>query len=226
MTFRATRHDVATVVLAAGRSRRMGFPKSLVEVCGETFLGRILKTHRQAGLPVCVVLGEDAEPICARVDLFGALTLINPTPENGPLSSLRLALSRLGEASAVIVHPVDHPLVAPGAVQMLAARHRRCPDCILIPTHQGCKGHPTLFPGRFYRDLRECPLEEGARWVVRRYPASTLWLPTWDSGILYNLNTPEETARALARLPCRPLRVRAKITSRISRPDLSQLRSI
>lgn len=168
----------------------MGVPKALLSIDREAFLERILLTCRSAELPVCVVLGDDHALIRASVDFAGAAVFINPHPCQGPLSSLQIALGFLCDSSAVIVHPVDHPLVSPPTIRGLAECHRRVPACILIPQYRGRKGHPALFPSRFYPCLREAPLEEGARWVVRHHPASTRLLPVEDAGILANLNRP------------------------------------
>ncbi len=190
--FHPTRDQVVGVVLAAGESRRMGFPKALARIGSDTFVGRIRELYRRAGILVCVVAGPESTQIQSLPNLAGTPIFVNPRPEEGPLSSLRLALDHLALASAVIAHPVDHPLVEAGTLRSLAKWHRRAPACILVPRHRGVKGHPTLFPGRFFPDLLACPLDEGARAVVRQNPASTLLVPVQDKGVLANLNTPAD----------------------------------
>ncbi len=193
--FCLTRDQIAAVVLAAGASRRMGFPKALARIGSTTFLGRILRTYQAAGIPAWVVVGPDCGELQSLPELAFSATIVNPRPELGPLSSFRLALRELTLASGVILHPVDHPLVGTHAIESLTLWHRRAPACILVPSHHGLKGHPTLFPGRFFPDLRDCPLDEGARAVVRQNPASTLLVPVEDAGVLANLNTPSDLAR-------------------------------
>ncbi len=173
----------------------MGACKALLRTGGIPFLERIARLYAELEIPAVAVLGEDAEKILSTVDLHGAAALLNPRPEEGPLSSLLLALGRLQTASALLVHPVDHPLVATETVRSLQTVHRRVPSCILIPSHRGSRGHPTLFPRRFFPDLRAAPLDQGARWTVRRNRASTLWVEVDDAGILANLNTPGDLHR-------------------------------
>ena len=186
------RAKVISVILAAGESRRMGFPKPLLEYQGKSFLRRIMDTHQAASLPCCVVLGHYREEIQKQTDLSSASVFINPNPSQGPLSSLQIALEHSGDSSALILHPVDHPLVRSNTLIALVESHGRAPDCIVIPWFHDQKGHPVLFPSRFYSDLKQAPLGEGARWVVHRNRASTLQLPVEDPGILQDIDTPDQ----------------------------------
>jgi molybdenum cofactor cytidylyltransferase len=72
--------DVHVVVLAAGRSSRMGFPKALAEIAGELALARVLRLARSQQLPVHVVLGFHADAIRARVPLDEREVVVKPGP--------------------------------------------------------------------------------------------------------------------------------------------------
>ncbi len=186
---------VASVILAAGDSRRMGSPKALLPLGGKAFLQHILDCHLTLGSDPWVVLGRQHREIRSRLALTGAHILVNPDPDRGPLSSLLLVLERLDGYDGVLMHPVDHPLVAPSTLHALLRTHFRCPACILIPRHRGKKGHPVLFPQRFFADLKKAPLNEGARWVVRRHLSSQLLVPVVDAGVVTNVNRPEQVDR-------------------------------
>ncbi len=186
----ARRHQVWGVVLAAGESERMGRSKAMLPLGRKTFLERVLEPYSRLGVPACVVLGANAATIRRAIAPRRVRVVQNPEPQLGPLNSLRLACRELSRASALIVHPVDHPLVWAATVERLLEAHRRRPDCILIPRAFGRKGHPVLFPSRFFGEFRKAPLEEGARWVVHRHEARVRLLSTADEGILANLNTP------------------------------------
>lgn len=169
----------------------MGSPKALLEWGGKSFLQHVLDAHRAAGLEPLVVLGHHAEKIRQTVDLGQARCFINPDPDRGQISSLQTALEEVRESSAVLVHPVDHPAVRAETLLSLLRFHRRVPACIALPCRQGKKGHPVLFPSRFYPDLLAGPAE-GAREVVRRHPQSVFLLPVDDAGILADIDTPED----------------------------------
>lgn len=182
---------VESVILAAGDSRRMGFPKALLPLEGGTFLSTILTRHRSVGLNPLVVLGKDSDRIRRRAAARTFQSVKNPCPEEGPLSSLRIALRGLQHRSAVLVHPVDHPLVSPNTLRSLISEHWNNRECIIIPRHCGKGGHPVLFPFRFYGELKEAPLSEGARYVVRGNRTALLYLDLDDPGILTNIDTLE-----------------------------------
>jgi len=185
------RLEVCSVILAAGDSTRMGFPKALLPLGHDTFLSTILGRHQSAGLDPLVVLGSDHSQIKRRTDAGSFRSLHNPSPEEGPLSSLKLALPHIRQASAFIAHPVDHPTVRVETLKSLASEHLRNRDCIILPRHLGRKGHPVLFPYKFYADLSDAPLSEGARFVVRNNRSSILCVDVNDPGILINVDTPE-----------------------------------
>ncbi len=186
---------VASVILAAGDSRRMGRPKALLPLGRKTFLQHVLDRHLTLDTDPWVVLGRQHRQIRSRVDLTEARILVNPDPDRGPLSSLLLVLENLDGCDGALVHAVDHPLVARSTLRALLRKHFRCPACILIPRHRGKKGHPVLFPQRFFAELKQAPLNQGARWVVRRRLSSQLLVPVVDAGVVTNLNLPEQVDR-------------------------------
>jgi molybdenum cofactor cytidylyltransferase len=170
----------------------MGTPKALLKLPQGCFLEYIIRTHRKAGLALCVVLGYYADQIESQVDLSGLRVARNPDPSRGQLSSLHAAMELLGVPSALLVHPVDHPLVRSSTLTALLESFRNDPERIHIPTCDGRKGHPVLFGQRFWNDLQAAPLEEGARWAVRKNQQDVLTIPVADKGILLNVDTPEQ----------------------------------
>ncbi len=170
----------------------MGHSKALAPVGMDSFAGRLVALYARLDVRCCLLLGEDAEEVRRALRASRVCTLVNPDPDRGPLSSLLIALERLRSASAVISHPVDHPLAAPSTAAALLREHRRHPDRILIPEHRGRKGHPVLFPFRFFPELARAPLEEGARWLVRGHPERVSRVRVNDEGVLANLNTPAQ----------------------------------
>jgi molybdenum cofactor cytidylyltransferase len=186
---------ILTIVLAAGQSSRMGCPKPLLTIRGVSFLRRIVNLHLGLGLPVCVVLGEHRQAILREVDLSETLVVTNPRPDLGQLSSLQVGLAEAAGYEAVIVHPVDHPLVSAATIQALLAAHALDPESILTPERGGRTGHPTLFPREFYEDLGAAPLDQGARYVMSERRRSVHRVPAPDDGIFKNIDTLEDYRR-------------------------------
>lgn len=189
-------HRVVSVILAAGESTRMSFPKALARLDGESFLDRVLAVHATLTEARVVVLGFHHEEISRSIDLSAVNVVVNPNPERGQLSSLQEALCFLSGSPAVLVHPVDHPLVRRRTLSRLLRAHRAIPGSILIPRHGDRKGHPVLFPGRFVAELLGAPVEKGARRVVHQNPGSVLQVEVQDPGILENIDTPAQLQEA------------------------------
>jgi molybdenum cofactor cytidylyltransferase len=175
----------------------MGQPKALLDCdAASCFLERILGQYAALAVPSVVVLGAHRERIQARVNLASVRRVFNPRIEDGPLSSLRRGLREVPEeCSGVIVHPVDHPLVALSTLQVLITEHSGSgveESSILVPESAGQPGHPTLFPAWAFVSLREGPLEAGARWVLERWPDRVRRVPVDDPGVLRNIDSPED----------------------------------
>lgn len=123
---------VCAVVLAAGAGSRFGSPKQLASLDGRPLLQHPLDALAAAGIDdVVVVLGDDAAPIEAALAWRGERRVINPRPEHGIASSLRLGLDAAAEdprTEAVVIVLGDQPSldadVVRGVVGAAAATDR------------------------------------------------------------------------------------------------------
>lgn len=183
------------IVLAAGRSQRMGAPKPLLELDGRTFLRAAIDLLHEGGCSAVVaVVSEDAE---VEADARGAGAIVvrgRPTAEQ--IDSLRAGLDHVpANADAVVVLPVDHPTVRPATVLALAAVAASEPDAVIRPTCDGRPGHPALFPRVTWSALRDPTLPRGARSVVESSETRTVDVPVDDPGVVADIDTPEAYRR-------------------------------
>ena len=192
---------IAAIILAAGESRRMGSPKALVPYRGLTFLEHLLAAARHPRIGLTrVVLGRDAEQIRSKLRLSPDQILINDNWEQGPLSSLHVALRSIEverDVEAVMLFLVDHPLITIHLVGALVAAFDQTKKSIVLPTHKGHRGHPVMFRKNLFVELLAAPLSVGARAVVRAHSKDVLEVPTEEEGVLLNLNDPESVLRLL-----------------------------
>ena len=179
---------------AAGRSHRMGTPKALLDAGGRSFLARILSSLREGGAgPLLVVVRDMADPVAREAHEHGGVSILNPDPSPGPVSSLQAGIRSVpDQAAAVLFAPVDHPLFSPETVRDLIRSFVESRAPLVVPAFEGWRGHPVLFGRVLFPELLEENLPEGARTVVRRYLHDRLQLPVEDPGILADLDTPEE----------------------------------
>lgn len=192
--------SVAGVIPAAGASRRMGRPKALLRIDGDTFLRRVVRALSEGGCdPVYVVVVEGDEAAAEEASAAGARVLHNPDPGEGPVTSLRLALATMDEgADGVVYLPLDHALVESRHVARLLAEANASRAPLALPVHRGKRGHPAFFARTLFDELSDPELEGGARTVVHRYLDRARLLPTEDPAVVVDIDTPEAYERALA----------------------------
>lgn len=188
------------LILAAGSGTRMGGPKSLLRVGGETFLARAARVLARPGVDwVAAVVGREVLAAAAKASPPTAVTLLeNPRPEDGMLSSILRGLDEAEAvgADAVLLHPVDHPLVEPATVdRVVAALHGGA--VIAVPTHGSRRGHPGGFARAAWPALRAAPPGRGARAVLADHPEWVVHVPG-DPGCVLGIDTPADYERWIA----------------------------
>jgi len=191
------------ILLAAGESRRMGYPKPLLRVGDETFISRSAHSILAVVPRLIVVLGAHAERIRPAIPPYPRIvTVENPHFEAGQLSSLKIGLRALGgDCDGVLVHLADHPLVKPSTFESVVAEFARARGAIVIARCAGKRGHPVIFGKSVFRELLDAPENEGARAVVIRDPARVLYVDVDDPGVSLDLDTPADVEKAGLQAP-------------------------
>jgi molybdenum cofactor cytidylyltransferase len=184
---------IAGVVPCAGDSGRMGRSKALLDAGGRSFVSAVVGSLVAGGCgPVVVVVGEGMTDEKRRAMAAGAQVLVNPDPGDGPISSLRLALAALPLGIAgVALLPVDHPLVSPETVQTLVSTFLDGDAPVVLPVHEGKRGHPVVFRSTLFPELADPALEGGARTVVHAHLDAAALVNVDDTGVLADIDTPE-----------------------------------
>jgi CTP:molybdopterin cytidylyltransferase MocA len=175
----------------------MGSPKALLDFLGLPFVVRILQALEALEVKTrVVVLGPDAariEPVFAGHD---CMIVENPTPETGPIASLREAIRALQpfQPSAVLVWPVDLPHVRVATVERILEAHRRTTGSIVVPTLGERRGHPVIWGSLLFEELLDSPAatQEGARAILHAHQGEIVPVPVDDPAVVDAVNTPED----------------------------------
>ena len=181
---------VAGLVLAAGRSRRMGRDKRLAEIGGVPMVVLAVRAAQEAGLdPVVVVIGP--EPLAVLPP--GVATVINPDPGRGMASSLALGTAALPDsAEAVVVLLADMPKVGASHVAALAAAFSPALGReIVVPVCRGRRGNPVLLGRRYFAEMSQLTGDKGARGLLVQYGH---WVTEveMDESVLIDVDTPDD----------------------------------
>jgi CTP:molybdopterin cytidylyltransferase MocA len=198
--------SVVGIVLAAGRSQRMGEPKALLEIDGQTFLERAITTLLSGGCASVIVVlppSESAQTMWEIAESTGARVVENPSPESEPIDSLRIGLDAASsDARAAAVLPVDHPVVRESTVAALLGAFESRGSIIVRPVFGDRPGHPIVLERSIWGELAEPDLPEGTRTVVRRHAAKIDHVAVDDPGVKANIDTPDDYEQELERRRC------------------------
>ena len=194
---------LGAIVLAAGASTRMGFPKALLQAPdGRTFVARIAATLREAGLDDVIVVTGDVHAQIERAlkEVEGVRLVRNPEPSRGQLSSLLTGLEAAVSPAldALLVTLVDVPLVRASTVRAVIDAWRTAGAPIVRPAVGDRHGHPVMFDRRVFDELRQAPPGAGAKVVVRAHAADVCDVQVDDEGCLRDVDTPADYAALAA----------------------------
>jgi molybdenum cofactor cytidylyltransferase len=186
---------IPAVVLAAGRSSRMGRAKATLPLRGgDTFLSRIVRTFTEAGVDdVIVVVGHEAAAIIESFEgtEMTARFVVNRDYDRGQLSSLNAGLAvvdRPGVAAALVTL-VDVPLVAAATVRAVVTRYRESGARIVRPTAGARHGHPVLIDRSLFDLFRAADPAAGAKTIIRAHATAAGDLPIDDEGAFVDIDT-------------------------------------
>ena len=189
---------IAAIVLAAGASTRLGKPKQLIDIDGESLLRRTVRLARESGCaPVFVVLGSEAERMRSEIENLAATPLINDGWSAGMGSSLRRGMEAVcamdPQPYAVLVLVCDQPKLAVEHLRRLTVGQRTAGGGIAASAYAGRMGVPVIFGREFYPELLELQGDRGAREVIRRHAEAVRAVP-WAEGEL-DVDEPGDLAR-------------------------------
>jgi molybdenum cofactor cytidylyltransferase len=200
----ATSKRIAAIVLAAGRSTRMGGPNKLTAEIGGKPLVRIAVEQALAShaAPVIVVTGHQREQVEAALAGVDVQLVHNPDYADGLGSSLKAGVAAVpAEADGVVVCLGDMPQVTAALIDRLIAGYDAEKGALVVaPTRDGQRGNPVLWSRRFFPDLMAVSGDVGARHVLSNYGEAVVEVPVSESGAFVDVDTPEALVAAKAGL--------------------------
>jgi molybdenum cofactor cytidylyltransferase len=179
------------VLLAAGRSRRMGRTKQLLPwPGGPTVVAAAFDAIAPACTAMIVVVGHDAEAVITALG-ERVFTAARADPDAQMFESLRAGVDVVEAkwpGAAVLVHPADHPAVARATLDAVVAAGRAAPAAAVRPRHGARGGHPVLLPPVMLGALRRDAGERGLRGFLADRPDEVHDVAVNDPGMTRDLD--------------------------------------
>jgi molybdenum cofactor cytidylyltransferase len=194
---------VQGVLLAAGESRRMGFPKPLLEIEGRTFVDHLARAMLEVVPRLIIVIGAHAERVRSAIRPDSRITIVeNPDYSRGQLTSAKAGLRALAtDAAAAMLHLIDHPRVTAATFRRIVDEYEHRRPAILIARYQGRRGHPVIFDRALFEELLAVPEDRGANAVVNRDRSRISYFETDDPGVTLDLDEPADLAAVGLSIP-------------------------
>jgi molybdenum cofactor cytidylyltransferase len=175
------------VILAAGSSSRLGFPKQTLLYKGKT----LLELAIEAGLkskckPVMVVLGANAEAIEPGIKHNDVTLIHNPHWAEGMTSAIRVAISHLEkhiEIDSVIIMLCDQPFVNRALIDSLLYKQQQTGSQIVACAYKNTIGVPVLFKRSLFTELLSLQGQDGAKKLLQAHPDDIATVPFEKGGI-------------------------------------------
>lgn len=189
---------VAALVLAAGKSSRMGGPNKLLEeVDGKALVAHAVDTALAADVAtVVVVTGHQRERVEAALAGKAVNLVHNPDFAEGLSTSLKAGLRLLPpDVDGALVCLGDMPRLTPAHLdQLLAAFNPAEGRSICVPTYKNKRGNPVLWGRRFFADMQGVAGDVGARHLIGEHADQVVEVEMGDAAVLLDVDTPEALA--------------------------------
>ncbi len=185
--------NIAVIILAAGQSVRFGPENKLLHLIDtDPVILHTAKVALSAGAEeVIVVAGHDAEAIEDALNGTAVQVVRNATPQAGMGTSLAAGTNAIRSLpDAVMIMLGDMPMVKPETLQQIVSEFS--PDSghdIVVPVHDGRRGHPVLFGATYMPKLCAQTGDTGARAILRDHPERVRAVNVDDPGTLYDIDT-------------------------------------
>jgi molybdenum cofactor cytidylyltransferase len=195
---------VAAIVLAAGRSTRMGAINKLIAEIGGKPLVRIAAEQALASRagPVIVVTGHERERVEGALAGLPVRFVHNPGYAEGLGTSLKAGIAAIpADSDGAIVclgdmPQVDHQLID----KLLASFDPERGALVVVPTFDGRRGNPVVWSRRFFNDLMSIQGDIGARHLIGSYAEAVAEVPVAGEAALTDIDTPESFSAVKAEI--------------------------
>jgi molybdenum cofactor cytidylyltransferase len=182
------------IILAAGESKRMGFPKMLLQFNGISMLENVILNVTGSVVDnTLVVLGAERKALTDLVSKTSVKYCFNDNYKEGMLSSVKCGFRNLpSDTEAVLIFQGDQPFISPRVINRVIEGYRSSGKGIVIPVYKDKRGHPLLIDRKYRNEIEMLDDREGLRSLSHKFQDDVYEVDTDDPGILRDFDTYEE----------------------------------
>lgn len=190
---------ISAIILAAGESKRMGFPKMLLDFGGITMLEKVISNVKAASVDdIIVVLGAYRDEILKIAEYAGVKSCYNDIYMEGMLSSVQCGFRNIATATdAVLIFQGDQPLIPPEVTDSIINRYRNGDKGIVIPVYKNRRGHPLLVDRKYFGEIEKLDPGKGLRSLSEIFFEDVEEVSVDEPSILRDFDTFEEYIKAI-----------------------------
>jgi molybdenum cofactor cytidylyltransferase len=190
---------IAAIVLAAGRSSRMGPRNKLLESAdGKTMIGRVVEAAIACGAdPIVVVTGFEADRIEEALRGRAVTFAFNSAFAEGMSTSIKTGLKTLPESCAgALILLGDMPEIDGRDLKaLIAAFTSKGRSAISVPVRDGRRGNPVLWGASYFAEMMRLGGDKGAKSLIAKHEEHVTEVPVDSDAIFADVDTPEDLAR-------------------------------
>jgi molybdenum cofactor cytidylyltransferase len=196
------RSRIFAIVPAAGRSRRMGCAKQILDVAGRPMLLAVLEPLAAAQVAGVALVTHRA--IVAQVELGhlpGVFVVSNEDETSEMIDSVRIGLrawlarETVADHDGFLVCPGDHPGIATADFGACIAAFRAEPERIVVASREGCRGHPLILPALLADYVKSNACDGGLNALPQAFTKRVIAVECLSSGVATDIDTPEDYLR-------------------------------
>jgi molybdenum cofactor cytidylyltransferase len=183
---------IATLILAAGQSSRMGQPKQLLKLGEKTLIQKSIETALAAtSKNIYCVIGANASEILKHIKHYPLRIIENPNYKNGLSTSIKVGVTNIeqDDMEAVLIHLADQPKITNSHLNDLIGLFLKNPKKPVATAYQNSVGVPAIFPKTYFQNLKTLTGDKGAKPLLKELSKSINCIPFSE---LRDIDTPED----------------------------------